>query len=518
MRYSQTTGNQRIAAFPEWATHLGDSRYNDRLTDLSPAGIELRKAHERDMLDRIRGIDRRQLAGQDVISFDLFLRDKELAVESQRFPEELLAVTQMDGPQISFGQLVAAMPFFTSQDYENYIKRLESFPLYLEQVSELLRNGIREGWVTAGIPLRTVPAQIEGLIASAVRESPLYRPFAKYPQDLHATDQQRISATAESVIGKRVIPALRAFHSFIVSEYLPACRSSVSAQTLPDGGDYYQYQIRRLTTTDRTPAEIHEMGLQEVSRIRRAMESLVRTLGYTGSFEQFLTYLRTDPQFYYTTSAELIAGYSVIAKRMDAELPRLFSQLPRTPYGIREIPLYEAPAQTTAYYVPGAADGSRAGYYYVNTYKLSTRPKYEMEALSLHESVPGHHLQIARAQELQNLPDFRRNAQYTAYVEGWALYAESLGEDIEFYSDEYSRFGRLTYEMWRACRLVVDTGIHAFSWTRQQAIDYMLENSAKTENDVIVEVDRYIVWPAQALTYKLGELKIKELGRQRSRF
>jgi uncharacterized protein (DUF885 family) len=244
------------------------------------------------------------------------------------------------------------------------------------------------------------------------------------------------------------------------------------------------------------------------------MQELIRRVEFNGSFPEFLQFLRTDPRFYYTKPEDLVTGYSAISKRMDGELPKLFAELPRTPYGVREIPEYEAPAQTTAYYLPGAADGSRAGFFYVNTFKLETRPKYEMEALSLHEAVPGHHLQIARAQELRGLPDFRRNAGYTAYVEGWGLYAESLGEEIGFYTDSYSRFGQLTYEMWRACRLVVDTGIHALGWTREQAIQYMLENTAKTENDIIVEIDRYIVWPAQALTYKLGELKIKELRKK----
>jgi len=241
------------------------------------------------------------------------------------------------------------------------------------------------------------------------------------------------------------------------------------------------------------------------------MESIVSQVGFKGSFADFLTFLRTDKRFYYTNPDDLVAGYSHIAKRADGKLPELFAELPRTPYGVKVIPDYEAPAQTTAYYQAGAADGSRAGLYMLNTYKLDTRPKYEMEALTLHESVPGHHLQISRAQELKGLPDFRRNAGYTAYVEGWGLYAESLGPEMGFYTDPYSKFGQLTYEMWRACRLVVDTGMHQFGWSRQQAIDFMKENTAKTENDIIVEVDRYIVWPGQALAYKIGELKIKEL-------
>jgi uncharacterized protein (DUF885 family) len=294
-------------------------------------------------------------------------------------------------------------------------------------------------------------------------------------------------------------------------EYLPAARKDISAASLPKGAAFYQYAIRRHTTTGLSAKEIHETGLREVERIRREMSDIIRQVNFMESFQEFLNFLRTDPRFYYTKAEDLVEDYRDICKRADARLPELFAELPRNPYGVEVIPDYEAPAQTTAYYQPGAADGSRAGFYMVNTYRLDTRPKYEMEALSLHEAVPGHHTQISRAQELGTLPDFRRNAGYTAYVEGWALYAESLGSDMGFYKDPYSKFGQLTYEMWRACRLVVDTGMHAMGWSRERAINFMKENSAKTENDIVVEIDRYIVWPGQALAYKLGELKIKEL-------
>jgi uncharacterized protein (DUF885 family) len=341
--------------------------------------------------------------------------------------------------------------------------------------------------------------------------SPLYQAFAKLPETIPAARRSGLRARGEAAIRGQVLPALGKFHAFVKDEYLPACRKDIAAASLKDGAAYYQFAIRAQTTTDLTAQQIHDIGKQEVARIRSRMEELIRQVEFKGTFQEFLKFLRSDPRFYYEKPQDLVTGYAAISKRMDAELPRLFAELPRTPYGVREIPAYEAPAQTTGYYLPGAADGSRAGYFYVNTYKLETRPKYEMEALSLHEAVPGHHLQIARAQELGGLPDFRRNGGYTAYVEGWGLYAESLGDDIGFYSDPYSKFGQLTYEMWRACRLVVDTGMHALGWTRQQAIDFMLENTAKTENDVIVEIDRYISWPGQALAYKLGELKIKEL-------
>ena len=500
-----------LKEFPESATYLGDNRYNDRLTDLSQDAIERRKAHQREMLTRIKQIDRSRLKGQDAISYDLFLLDKQTEVDSQKFPLELIPMTQMDGPQITLGQLAASTPLETVTDYENFIKRLEALPKYLDQVMALMQRGINVAWVPPAGPLRSVPSQIEGQIVSDPIKSPLYDGFEKFPREMSTADRSRLRDRGEAVISRQVMPALRRFSAFVKDVYIPACRKDIAATALKDGSAYYDYSIRARTTTNLTPQQIHDVGQREVTRIRAEMEALIKQVEFKGTFQQFLTFLRTDKQFYFTKPEDLVTSYAAIAKRMDAELPRLFAELPRTPYGVREIPDYEAPAQTTAYYLPSAADGSRAGYFYVNTYKLDTRPKYEMEALSLHEAVPGHHLQIARAQELKDLPDFRRNGSYTAYVEGWGLYAESLGDDIDFYSGPYSRFGQLTYEMWRAARLVVDTGMHALGWSRQQAIDFMLQNTAKTENDVIVEIDRYIVWPAQALAYKLGELKIKEL-------
>ncbi|HEX8088764.1 MAG TPA: DUF885 domain-containing protein, partial [Blastocatellia bacterium] len=500
-----------LQQFPESATLLGDNRYNDRLTDLSPEAIGRRKAHEREMLDRIQKISRADLAGQDVISYDLFLLNKKLNVEGARFPTEYMPIDQMNGLQISFGQMVAATPFRNVKDYEDYLARLAAFPRHIDQVIALMNRGIETKWIQPGVPLRSLPAQIEGQLTGDPAKSALYKAFENFPQDVSETDRARLSAAGKRALADSFMPAMKKLSEFIKQTYLPAARNEVGAAALPEGESFYQYSIRRHTTTDLTAKEIHEIGVREVARIRKEMEGIVEKVGFKGSFQEFLTFLRTDPRFYYTKAEDLVAGYALISKRADGKLPEMFQELPRTPYGIHVIPDYEAPAQTTAYYQPGAADGSRAGLYMINTYKLETRPKYEMEALSLHEAVPGHHLQIARAQELGGLPDFRRNAGYTAYVEGWGLYAESLGGEMGFYTDPYSKFGQLTYEMWRACRLVVDTGMHASGWTRQQAIDFMKENTAKTENDIIVEIDRYIVWPGQALAYKIGELKIKEL-------
>ncbi len=500
-----------LEQYPERATLLGDNRYNDQLTDLSPEAIERGKAHEREMLARIKKIDRSQLSSQDAISYDLFLRDKQLNVEGRRFPVEYMPIDQMNGVQITFGQLVGSTPFRNAKDYQDYIARLAGFSEQIDQLIALMKRGVETKWVPPAVPLRSVPAQIEGQITDDPAKSPAFSPFTRFPQDISAADRARFTDSGRKVIAESFMPALKKLDAFIKETYLPACRKDVGASSLPDGEAFYQYSIRRQTTTDLTAKQIHEIGLKEVARIRKEMEDVIRGAGFKGSFAEFLTFLRTDPRFYYTKAEDLFAGYSAIAKQADGKLPGLFAELPRNPYGVRVIPEYEAPAQTTAYYQPGAPDGSRAGYFMINTYKLNTRPKYEMEALTFHESVPGHHLQIARAQELKDLPDFRRNGGYTAYVEGWGLYAESLGAEMGFYADPYSKFGQLTYEMWRACRLVVDTGMHAFGWSRQRAIDFMKENTAKTENDIIVEIDRYIVWPGQALAYKLGELKIKQL-------
>lgn len=500
----------QLREFPELSTWTGENRYNDRFTDLSLEAIEKRNAEERSMLDQARSIDQSKLSGQDFASHALLVWDLSMAVAGQQFPPVML-LTQIWGPQLMFPQLVSATPFRTEQDYENYVKRLFLFPSYLEQVVGLLRYGIKLGWVQPRGPLAGVPAQIDGQIIPDVELSPLYAPFKKFPGTIAENEQERFRLKARELIANSVFPALAQFRDFILDTYLPAGDRPIGASSLPDGDAYYAHCVQMFTTTDLDPLTIHQIGIREVERIHEQMVSVIKQTGFQGSLHEFADFLRTDQRFYFENAEDLVMAYRDIAKRADAELPALFAELPRTPYGVKAFPDYEAPSQATAMYYPGASDGSRAGYFMVNTYRLDMRPRYEMEALTLHEAVPGHHLQIARAHELHDLPDFRRNGSYTAYIEGWAFYAESLGASMGFYADPYSRFGQLIYEMWRACRLVVDTGIHSFGWTRQEAIDYMRENTAKAEQDVAVEVDRYIVMPGQALAYKIGELAIKEL-------
>lgn len=501
----------QLKKFPETATYLGDNRYNDRLTDLSFDAINKRKEHSVIMLKKLQQIDISSLSEQDALSYDLFEYEKEIEIALNEYPTEFMPLTQLDGIQLSFPTLMEIMPLNNIKDYENYISRLKAFPKYINQIIVLMEEGIKTNWVRAKVGMVGVPSQLEGQIFNDPTESTLFKALKKFPGNISEKESARLTKSGEETIAESVIPSLKKLKIFIEESYLPACREDIAASNLPGGEDFYNLRVKYFTTTILTSEEIHQLGLEEVARIKKEMEKVIKQSGFQGSFEEFLKYLRTNKQFYYTEAEDLITGYRDISKRADAELPGLFAELPRNTYGVKEFPGYEAPYQTTARYYRGSMDGSRAGYFMANTYMLDTRPIYEMEVLTLHEAVPGHHLQISRAAELDELPNFRRNASFTAYVEGWALYAESLGEEMGFYTNPYSKFGQLTYEMWRACRLVVDTGMHMFGWSRERAINYIKANASKSINEIIVEIDRYIVWPGQALGYKIGELKIKEL-------
>ncbi|HUS25058.1 MAG TPA: DUF885 domain-containing protein [Candidatus Binatia bacterium] len=497
---------------PETASFLGDTRFNDRWADLSPEAIE--RSHQGDLVARrkLAAIWRQGLPKDEQLNYDLFRKQLDFSIEGYRFRGFVMPVSPINWS--GFGgasQLAQAIRFATAKDYEDWLKRLGAYGAYVDQHIALMKRGLKEGRVPPKVTMQRIPRQVDAQIVQNPEDSPLYAPFRNFPASMDAAQQEALRTRGREAIRTSVIPAWQHFKQFFEAEYLPGCRDAISAETLPDGAALYAFQVRLMTTTDLTPDQIHDIGLKEVERIRREMEKIKAKVGFAGPMQEFFTSLRSDPKFYYAKPDDLLNGYRVIAKRVDPELARLFGRLPRTPYGVKAIPEDEAPNSTTAYYYPPAEDGSRPGWFYANTYKLETRPSWEMEALSLHESVPGHHLQIALAQELGELPKFRRNNGYTAFVEGWGLYSESLGEDLGMYQDPYSKFGQLTYEMWRAVRLVVDTGIHHKRWTREQAIAFFKENAAKTENDIAVEVDRYISWPAQALAYKIGQLKIREL-------
>ncbi len=496
--------------YPEYATYSGYSGQNDRWTDLSVRALERRQRDLQPMLAAIRAVNRSRLSAADQLSFDLSKRGLEEAIEGNRFPRDVIQVTQMGGPQY-LAATIGSMPAATAKDYGDMITRIRKIPAVVDQTIALLDSGLKGGVTPPRITLRNVVEQIGGLIVDDPLKSPLLAPFTNLPASIAEAERSALRAQAADAYNSAAKPAFTRLRDYLATTYVPRSRETIAMGAMPDGAAWYAYNVRVQTTTNRTPREIHDLGLSEVKRIRAQMDSVIRSTAFTGNFAAFTTMLRTDPKFYYRDSASLVRAYRDISKRIDPELTKLFGRLPRLPYGISTVPSYAAPSQTTAYYQQGSPDSHRAGQFFVNTYRLETRPMWEMEPLSAHEAVPGHHLQIAISQELEGIPKFRRYGGYTAFEEGWALYSESLGPELGLYTEPYSKFGQLTYEMWRAIRLVVDTGIHAFGWTRQEAIDFFKANSAKTENDITVEVDRYIVWPGQALAYKSGELKIKEL-------
>jgi len=501
----------RMRENPEQATQVGYAGQNDRWTDQSLEAIEQRKIELEAPLKVLESIDRAKLSVEDRLSYDLFLKNLRDAKEGTRYRQEYLAITQLSGVQQEAAALLEQAPVARVKDYEDRIERLKGLPKLVDQTLMLLAKGLESGITPARITLRDVPQQVKNQMAEDPAKNPLLKSFNEFPREIGESDRARLKQEAAAALREGVIPAFGKLHQFLVEKYLPGSRESIAAGDLPDGKAWYEYLVRINTTTTVSPGQIHELGLSEVKRIRAEMDRLIVETGFHGSFAEFCKFLRTDPRFYYTNSESLLTGYRDICKRIDPELPRLFGKLPRLTYGVKVVPSYAEKSQTTAYYQEGAPESGRPGWYFANTYALNTRPKWEMEALSLHESVPGHHLQLALAQEMEGTPEFRKYGSYTAFVEGWGLYAESLGTEIGLYKDPYMHFGQLTYEMWRAVRLVVDTGMHSMGWTRQQAIAYLMANSSKTEHDITVEIDRYISSPGQALAYKIGELKLKEL-------
>ncbi len=499
-----------LEANPTFATSLGERAYDDRLGSVSLDAHDALIARSERFLDRLLAIDRPALSADDQTNYDLLQRQLEITLEGAAFGGKYLVMTNRNGPHTFLTRLPDSLPFFTLADYESYIARLGDMPRYLREARSVMAAGIEAGWTQPCKPMEGVGDSIRFHLVDDSADSVFLKPFETRPDGIDAGDWKRLEKAARKTVGGEVLPAITAYADYYDKSYAPACKQGVGASDYPDGSDYYAYRARQYTTTDETPDEIHDKGLSEVKRIRAEMEKTIEQTGFDGDFKAFQTFLRTDPQFYAKTPEELVSVTSTISKRIDGELPKLFTKLPRMPYTVKPVPADIAEGTTTAYYERPAGDGSRAGVYRINTSLLDQRPLYELEALTLHEAVPGHHFQIALAQEL-DLPPFRAYGGFTAFVEGWGLYAESLGLDVGFYEDPYQNFGRLSYEMWRACRLVVDTGMHAKGWTRQQAIDFMADNTALSEHNVKAEIDRYITWPGQALAYKTGELKIKEL-------
>jgi len=498
-----------ISDNPVYASSMGDLRFNRDWSDNSVSRIIQEHQHDQDVLEQLNAMDLGDLDELNLINYKLFKKQYENSVESFEYQTYLMPFSHRGGIQLEH-ETVNILPLRNAEHYEDWIARLSKLGQLVDAEIQKARMGIETGTVPPKFLMQKVFQQIKLQAYVSPENSPFYRAFESMDRSITKSEVETIQTKAKEVIRNQVIPAYLKLHQFFEDEYLPACRTSIGIKDINNGREYYEFLARKFTTTPLSPQEIHNIGLREVARIKAEMQEVIQEVEWQGTFKEFLDDLRSNPKFYYETSEELFEAYLATSKRIDPELVSLFKVLPSMPYGLKPIPIESAPDTTTAYYQRPAADGSRAGYYYVNLYRPEVRPKYEIEVLSVHEAVPGHHLQIALAMEL-DLPNFRKYGGVTAFVEGWGLYSESLGYDLGLYQDPYSRFGQLTYDMWRAIRLVVDTGMHYFDWTRQDAINYFLDNSAKTKQDVMNEVDRYINWPGQALAYKIGQLKIQEL-------
>lgn len=498
---------------PEFASWLGDHRHDQRWQNLSLDAIERRHEYRQSVLEHLAKIDSLLLSKQDRVSYELFRGQYQNAVDAYQFGWHLVPLTQRGGIQDT-SSLASSLRFETVKDYEAWNIRLYSFPEYMDQTLALMQEGVDRKIVHARVVMTRLPAQIRRQIVDDPTKSLFYKPYRDMPDSISVEKQVDLKEGAELSIRTRIVPAYRKMLRFFEEVYLPACFEKVGVWQIPNGREFYASRARQFTTTDLTPQQIHDIGHHEVKRIRREMKDVMREVGFNGTFAEFLEHLRTDQKYYYKDPNKLLSEYKAICRRIDPQLPKMFGRLPRRPYQLEAIPQHLAPDTTTAYYRSPSADGSRNGTYFVNLYRPETRPTYEMEVLSVHEAVPGHHLQIAVAQELEGIPEFRRYGGYTAFIEGWGLYSEKLGYELGLYKDPYSRFGQLTYDMWRAVRLVVDTGIHDQGWSRQKAIDFFAANAAKSMHDIENEIDRYIAWPGQALAYKIGQLRILELRKK----
>jgi uncharacterized protein (DUF885 family) len=510
---------QMLALNPLLATYIGDNRYNDSLPNsIGPEHrARYRELNER-YLAAARKIDANALDGPDRISLEIFLRERERRLESERFPEHLLPINQAGGllsTMAALGSGTNAQPFATVQDYDNWLKRLNGMIVWMDQAIVNMREGLTKGVVQPRPVMEKVLPQLDAMIDDDPAQSDYYGPIRNFPASFTAADRERLTAAYTAAIRDELVPAYRRLRSFVHDEYLPRTRTSVAWTALPDGEAWYAFFVAEHTTTALTPEEIHQLGLSEVARILGEMDKVRQKVGFADDLPAFFAYLRSDPKFYYTRGEDLLDGYRQVKTRIDAALPKLFSVFPKADYEVREVEAFRAKSAAGAYYQQASADGSRPGIFYVNTYDLKSQPRFGMETLSLHEASPGHHFQRTIQQELTGMPRFRRfGGAYTAYVEGWALYAEFLGPELGLFTDPYQYFGRLNDEQLRAMRLVVDTGLHAKGWTREQAISYMLENSTLAPSDVESEVERYIAWPGQALGYKVGDLRIQALRRK----
>ena len=503
------------------ASAQGDHRYDARFGDyLSPTWLADSLANEQDSLEELRAVDPAGLSDSDRITFDAFKYGREIAIEGYRYPAELLPVDQLFGRPAQFAVIGAGgdvHPFVTVQDYDNFLARMDGFVAWVEQAINNMRSGAVKGVVQPRVVIERAIPQLSALAVEDPKESVLWRPILNLPPGLSVPDRQRIVTAWERKLGEAVLPAIRRLRDYLENDYLAHTRPSVGLSALPNGAAWYAYCVRLHTTTSLTPQQVHELGLSEVARIRAAMERLKTQVGHTGDLRSLFEKLRGDPRFVASDVEALLAGYRDLKSRVASAMPRQFAIAPKADFEIRPVEAFREQSAASASYRPGSPDGKRPGVFYVNTWDLPSRSTYLMQAIYLHEAVPGHHFQVSLAQEMDELPRFRRHAEFTAYDEGWGLYAESLGRELGLYDDPYSELGALMMEVWRAVRLVVDTGLHSQGWTREQAIDYMRANTSIGRADIVAEVERYIAQPGQALAYKVGEIRIRALRRESER-
>jgi uncharacterized protein (DUF885 family) len=513
---AQPKHNDSFAQFAQelWQAELAATRpAADALWDMSAAALE--KQHQQRLAwhEKLQAFDANTLSTQNQINHAILDYRLSNAIDGYKFNAHMMPITAESGFHAYLSFIAKNTILQTEQDYQNYLGKLAAIPTYMQQQTDWMKQGIATGMTQPKEVLTGFEQSIISYVVDEASASVYYQPFLQQPEFISSAAWQQLTAQAADIVMTAINPAYQDFYDFMVNEYMPAARDTIAAQHLPQGAAYYQNRLEHYTTLKMTPQQVHKIGLDEVKRIRAEMQQVIDELGFTGSFAEFIHFLRTDEQFYAKTPIQLIQYASYLSKQADAQLPKLFKTLPRTPYGVIEVPAEFAPKYTSGRY-SGPSRDDQAGFYWVNTYALDRRPLYEMAALTLHEAVPGHHLQVALAREQKDLPDYRRSFYTSAFGEGWGLYAEHLGLEMGFYQDPYSNFGRLTFEMWRAARLVVDTGMHTMGWSRQQAIDFLASNTALSMHNVTTEIDRYISWPGQALSYKLGELTIKRLRAQ----
>jgi uncharacterized protein (DUF885 family) len=504
---------------PLSATFIGDHRYDDKFTNnISPEFIALSLEVDRKALADAQKLAARQLPDADRLSVEIFIYNLRTSLEGEQFPGELVPINQFQSlptlmPVLGSGS--SAQPFATAADYDRFLSRMRDYIVWSDQAITNMRKGLAQNLTYPRVLMEKVLPQLKELIAADSQASLFYTPLKNFPDAVAPADRTRLQAAYRDAITKEINPAYQRLHDFIRDEYLKGARTQVGWSSVPNGRAWYAYLARSSTTTDLTPDAIHELGLKEVARIRGEMEQVKAQVGFKGDLAAFFKFLQDDLRFYYDSGPALIQGFRELKKSIDAKLPKLFKDFPKADYEVREVEPFRAQSAAGGFYQPPSADGSRPGIFYVNTYNLKAQPKFGMETLSLHEAAPGHHFQIAIQQELEELPRFRRFGNgYVAYDEGWALYAESIGKELGMFTDPYQYYGRLSDEMLRAMRLVIDTGLHTKNWTREQSIKYMLDNSSMAPSDAEAEVERYIAIPGQALGYKVGQLRITELRRK----